>query len=208
MPEEPDQQSFINRFKNLFLKKNNIEIAGSEPQDEQIKEIIENVINIEETVVKEIMIPKISISFLDSNQNVDEIIEIIKDTRHSRYPVLAEDGNKVSGILHVKDLIDIVGNSSDKFILSDHIRDVKFVPETRSVTSMLESLKDKAHLAIVIDEYGMMVGLVTIEDILEEIVGEIEDEFYGKRTMKSQKLTIMNTLFLRLRERNLRNFLK
>ena len=90
MPEEPDQQSFINRFKNLFLKRDTKEIAGSEPQDEQIKEIIENVINIEETVVKEIMIPKISISFLDSNQNVDEIIEIIKDTRHSRYPVLAE----------------------------------------------------------------------------------------------------------------------
>ena len=182
MPEEPDQQSFINRFKNLFLKKDTKEIAGFEPQDEQIKEIIENVINIEETVVKEIMIPKISISFLDSNQNVDEIIEIIKDTRHSRYPVLAEDGNKVSGILHVKDLIDIVGNSSDKFILSDHIREVKFVPETRSVTSMLEEFKkDKAHLAIVIDEYGMMVGLVTIEDILEEIVGEIEDEFYEEK---------------------------
>ena len=82
----------------------------------------------------------------------------------------------------MKDLIDIVGNSRENFLLTDHIREVKFVPETKSVTSMLEEFKkDKAHLAIVIDEYGMMVGLVTIEDILEEIVGEIEDEFYEEK---------------------------
>ncbi len=182
MPEEPDQKSFISRFKNLILNRNNKGVVASEPKDEQIKEIIKNVINIEETIVKEIMIPKISVAFLNSDQKVDQIIKIINDTRHSRYPVLTKDESKVSGILHVKDLIEIVGTSPDEFILSDHIREVKFVPETKSVTSMLEDFKkDKAHLAIVIDEYGMMVGLVTIEDILEEIVGEIEDEFYEEK---------------------------
>ena len=84
------------------------------------------------------------------------------------------------GILHVKDLIDL--NASESFSLSDLLRPAKFVPETQSVTSLLEDFKkDRAHLAIVIDEYGMISGLITIEDILEEIVGEIEDEFYEEK---------------------------
>ena len=183
MSEEPSQKSIFSRFKNLFFNKRlDDNLLSSEPQDEQIKELIQNVINIKETIVKEIMIPKISISFLKIDDDVDKLHGVINDTRHSRYPVLSKDANKVIGLLHVKDLIDIVGNSRKKFLLTDHIREVKFVPETKSVTSMLEEFKkDKAHLAIVIDEYGMMVGLVTIEDILEEIVGEIEDEFYEEK---------------------------
>ena len=93
-----------------------------------------------------------------------------------------QSSEKVVGILHVKDLID--EEISDKnFKIKDLLREVKYVPETQSVTSLLEDFKkDRAHLAMVLDEYGMLAGLITIEDILEEIVGEIEDEFYEEKT--------------------------
>ena len=123
----------------------------------------------------------------------------MKDSRHSRYPVFNQNKDEVIGILHVKDLINI--NASESFSLSDLLRPAKFVPETQSVTSLLEDFKkDRAHLAIVIDEYGMISGLITIEDILEEIVGEIEDEFYEEKNDEVIKINAVSYTHLRAHE--------
>ena len=179
---EDSSQSLFSKLKNLVNLNSEPKLDSDQPNDEQIQELIENVLKIKGTVVKEIMIPEINISSLNETQNLQEIISVLNETRHSRYPVYDENNAKVIGILHVKDLIEIIGSSNDAFNINELIREVKIVPETKSVTSMLEDFKkDRAHLAMVIDEYGMLVGLITIEDILEEIVGEIEDEFYQEK---------------------------
>ena len=179
---EDFSQSLFSKLKNIVNLNSEPKLDSDQPNDEQIQELIENVLKIKGTVVKEIMIPEINISSLNETQNLQEIISVLNETRHSRYPVYDENNAKVIGILHVKDLIEIIGSSNDAFNINELIREVKIVPETKSVTSMLEDFKkDRAHLAMVIDEYGMLVGLITIEDILEEIVGEIEDEFYEEK---------------------------
>ena len=179
---EDSSQSLFSKLKNLVNLNSEPKLDSDQPNDEQIQELIENVLKIKGTVVKEIMIPEINISSLNETQNLQEIISVLNETRHSRYPVYDENNAKVIGILHVKDLIEIIGSSNDAFNINELIREVKIVPETKFVTSMLEDFKkDRAHLAMVIDEYGMLVGLITIEDILEEIVGEIEDEFYEEK---------------------------
>ena len=179
---EDSSQSLFSKLKNLVNLNSQPKLDSGQPNDEQIQELIENVLKIKGTVVKEIMIPEVNISSLNETQNLQEIISVLNETRHSRYPVYDGNNAKVIGILHVKDLIEIIGSSNDAFNINELIREVKIVPETKSVTSMLEDFKkDRAHLAMVIDEYGMLVGLITIEDILEEIVGEIEDEFYEEK---------------------------
>ena len=181
MSEEPSQ-SFFSRIVNLFSSKEEIDKTSNsdQPSDEQIEELIQNVLSIKDSIVKEIMIPRVNISSISETNTLEEIYEIAKDTKHSRYPVFSSDSKKVIGILHVKDLVDIK-NDAD-FNLIDLLREPKYTPETKSVTSLLEDFKkDRAHLAMVIDEYGVLAGLITIEDILEEIVGEIEDEFYEEK---------------------------
>ena len=114
---------------------------------------------------------------ISSDMNTDKIIERIIESGHSRYPVLGGDRDEVSGILLAKDILPkLVGEKTD-FKLLEMLRESKIVPETKKADSLLEEFKkDRSHLAIVIDEYGTICGLVTIEDILEELVGEIEDE--------------------------------
>ena len=181
MSEKPSQ-SFFSKIINLFSTKREIEDpnVADQPSDEQIEELIQNVLNIKGSIVKEIMIPKVNISSINEDNTLKEIYEVVKDTKHSRYPVFTSDSEKVIGILHVKDLVDIKNNLD--FHISDLLREPKYTPETKAVTSLLEDFKkDRAHLAMVIDEYGVLAGLITIEDILEEIVGEIEDEFYEEK---------------------------
>lgn len=181
MPEEPSE-SFFSKLRNLFKadSQSSEQVSTQQPADEQINELIQNVLKIKGAKVKEIMIPSVNISSITEDDSATQIHDTVKDSRHSRYPVFNQNKDEVIGILHVKDLIDL--NASESFSLSDLLRPAKFVPETQSVTSLLEDFKkDRAHLAIVIDEYGMISGLITIEDILEEIVGEIEDEFYEEK---------------------------
>ncbi len=188
MPDEPSQ-SFFSNLKNLFsLNKNTVESAKhSEPEDERIEELIKNVLSIKDSVVKEIMIPKVNISSITESDGLKQVYSVVNDTKHSRYPVFNKERDKVIGILHVKDML---GSAEQKnFNLREILREAKHIPESQSVTSLLEDFKkDKAHLAIVLDEYGVISGLITIEDILEEIVGEIEDEFYEEKNNEIIKI--------------------
>ena len=145
--------------------------------DKEAESIASKAIRLGSTTVKEIMVPKVDMVTISLDMSTDEIINTIIDSGHSRYPVLGNDRDEVSGILLAKDILPkLVGERTD-LNLTEMLRDSKIVPETKKADSLLEEFKkDRSHLAIVVDEYGTISGLVTIEDILEELVGEIEDE--------------------------------
>ena len=124
------------------------------------------------------MVPRVEMVILAPDEDPISMINRIIESGHSRYPVLGPAKNEVQGIfLLAKDLLPTINKQLEDFNFSDLIRDIKVVPESKKADSLLEEFKkDRSHMAIVIDEYGTISGLVTIEDILEELVGEIEDE--------------------------------
>ena len=144
--------------------------------DEVAFSIAENAIKLRATSVKEIMIPKVEMVNIYIDDSSEKLLETVIESGHSRYPVINRKKKKVEGILLAKDLLPLL-SINEEVNLDSIMRDAKVVPETKRADSLLEEFKkDKSHLAVVIDEYGEICGLVTIEDILEELVGEIEDE--------------------------------
>lgn len=141
------------------------------------KEMIHGVVDLSETVVKEIMVPRVDIVGIEEGTSVKDVIELVKKVGHSRFPLYRESLDEIKGILYIKDLfIDSLADGD--VILDTKTRPAYFVPENKKVNELLKEMKKrKIHLSIVVDEYGGTAGLVTLEDILEEIVGEIEDEY-------------------------------
>jgi len=187
--KEDAPSSFYQRFRAfvrniLFIKPKNIEDVtevlesslSSDIIDEVAFSIAENAIKLRATSVKEIMIPKVEMVNIYIDDSSEKLLETVIESGHSRYPVINEKKKKVEGILLAKDLLPLL-SINEEINLDSIMRDAKVVPETKRADSLLEEFKkDKSHLAVVIDEYGEICGLVTIEDILEELVGEIEDE--------------------------------
>ena len=187
--KEDAPYSFYQRFRAfvrniLFIKPKNIEDVtevlesslSSDIIDEVAFSIAENAIKLRATSVKEIMIPKVEMVNIYIDDSSEKLLETVIESGHSRYPVINEKKKKVEGILLAKDLLPLL-SINEEVNLDSIMRDAKVVPETKRADSLLEEFKkDKSHLAVVIDEYGEICGLVTIEDILEDLVGEIEDE--------------------------------
>lgn len=145
--------------------------------DEIAAEMIENVVEFATTDVGEVMTPRTDIEGLLVGTNLAEIRAYIVEAGHSRYPVYEDNLDEIRGILYVKDLVPFLGEDATGFDLDKVLRQPIRVPETKPVSEMLADFqRAEVHLAIVIDEYGGTAGLVTIEDVLEEIVGEIQDE--------------------------------
>ena len=145
--------------------------------DKEAESIANKAIRLGNTTVKEIMVPKVDMVTFGIDEQINAIIEKIIASGHSRYPVLGQERDEVKGILLAKDMLPKIYGGIEEFSLSEMLRDANVVPETKKADSLLEEFKkDRSHLAVVIDEYGTISGLVTIEDILEELVGEIEDE--------------------------------
>ena len=145
--------------------------------DKEAESIANKAIRLGNTTVKEIMVPKVDMVTFGIDEEINAIIEKIIASGHSRYPVLGQERDEVKGILLAKDMLPKIYGGVEEFSLSEMLRDANVVPETKKADSLLEEFKkDRSHLAVVIDEYGTISGLVTIEDILEELVGEIEDE--------------------------------
>ena len=145
--------------------------------DKEAESIANKAIRLGNTTVKEIMVPKVDMVTFGIDEEINAIIEKIIASGHSRYPVLGQERDEVKGILLAKDMLPKIYGGIEEFSLSEMLRDANVVPETKKADSLLEEFKkDRTHLAVVIDEYGTISGLVTIEDILEELVGEIEDE--------------------------------
>ena len=145
--------------------------------DKEAESIATKAIKLGDITVKEIMIPKVDMVTVQIKEDTDDIIKKIIDSGHSRYPVLGDERNEVVGILLAKDILPKLFKGLKDFDINEMLRDPNVVPETKKADSLLEEFKqDRSHLAVVIDEYGEICGLITIEDILEELVGEIEDE--------------------------------
>lgn len=147
--------------------------------DEVQKEMIEAVVEFPTTNVDEIMTPRTDVVGIEVDSGMARIKQIIAEAGFSRYPVYEGDLDHVVGMLYVKDLLPLVGASGDDaFDLRSAVREALFVPESKTVADLLTEFQArKVHIALVLDEYGGTAGLVTIEDIVEEIVGEIEDEY-------------------------------
>jgi CBS domain containing-hemolysin-like protein len=145
--------------------------------EEDQQKMIRGVVELSDTTVKEVMVPRTDTVFLSANNTTEELLEIICESEHSRYPVYQDTVDNVIGILHVKDVIKALVNN--KLInINDLVRKPFFVPVSKRIDELLRELKrKKVHIAIVVDEYGGVSGIVSMEDIIEEIIGEIQDEF-------------------------------
>ena len=142
--------------------------------DAEALAIIEGAITVAEMTVRDIMVPRQQMQTLLANQPLVQTIRKVIDSGHSRLPVM-DDGDDVRGIVLAKDLLRSIGNSN--FRLEDWLRPAMFIPESKPLNVLLRVFRiSHTHMALVIDEFGTLAGLVTIEDVLEEIVGEIEDE--------------------------------
>ena len=154
------------------------EAERSEIIDPQTREMIEGVIGVNEMRVRDIMIPRAQMTTIDVEQDVEAFLPVMLESAHSRFPVISEDKDHIEGILLAKDLLSYAFNAEREFNLRDVLRPAVIVPESKRVDVLLKEFRQQRyHMAIVVDEYGGVSGLVTIEDILEIIVGEIEDEF-------------------------------
>ena len=140
--------------------------------------MIKGVLNVSEMRVSDVMIPRSQMVYLDLNQSPTQNLENIIKSRHSRFPVVDKSKDKVAGVLLAKDiLLWLMENKSNKIKLNKFLRKATFVPENKRLNVILREFRaNRSHLAIVVDEYGNTSGIVTIEDVLEQIVGDISDE--------------------------------
>lgn len=164
--------------------------------EEEEKKMIRNIFEFGDTMVKEVMVPRVDMACISSKTKLKSILNLIKEMGHSRIPVYKETIDNIIGILYAKDLLVVYEQwykSKEKFDLKKIIRRAYFVPENKKIDDLLDIFqRDKIQIAIAIDEYGGTAGLVTMEDVVEEIVGEIIDE-YDKET-KLYKIIDNNTI--------------
>ncbi len=163
-----------NREQLIYLLK---KAADHNILDQESLRMIEGVLQVSSMKVRDIMIPRSQMSTIDSNAKLEEILPIAAENQHSRYPVVGENRDEIKGILLIKDILPYFNRSTEHFELSKYLRPAVFIPESKRLNVLLNEFRENHnHMAIVVDEYGGISGLVTIEDVLEEIVGEIEDE--------------------------------
>ena len=179
-------QSFISWLKNSLTREPQdlpelVEILrNSEARnlfDPDVLAMVEGALHVSNMEVRDIMVPKIQMVVINNEAQPEDIIKTVLESGHSRFPVMAGDANDVIGILLAKDLLFYFSNTEDEnFNIKDMMRPVVFIPESKHLNVLLREFRSsRNHMAIVVDEYGI-AGLVTIEDVIEEIVGEIEDE--------------------------------
>lgn len=166
-------------LKSVFSKKknNNQENDIDEELQEEKQDMIQGIEDLPETSVKEVMIPRIDVDFINIHVSEQELYEKIAESGHSRFPVYSDSIDNVIGVLYVKDLIKVIAKK-EPVDLEKIVRKAFFVPESKRIDSLLREFKRRhVHIAIAIDEYGGISGIVCLEDIIEEIVGDIQDEF-------------------------------
>jgi magnesium and cobalt transporter len=139
--------------------------------------IIEGALNVSEMQVRDIMIPRAQVDFIDINEPIETFVPKVMGTAHSRFPVIDQNRDDVIGVLLAKDLLRHYAGA-EEFNVREMLRPAVFVPEAKRLNVLLREFRaSRNHMAIVVDEYGGVAGLVTIEDVLEQIVGDIEDEY-------------------------------
>jgi len=186
---------FLNGFANIILKvfgikpMNETEIHSEEELkliiaesqeggaiEQSERELIQNVFDFDDRIVRQVMVPRLKISAIRLDSPIPEVMNLVLKEAYSRYPVYENSLEEIVGVVHAKDIISLFMQNTDKG-LKDIMRPVHFVPETKPIDSLLrEFQKRKTQMAVVVSEFGGNIGLVTLEDILEELVGEIQDE--------------------------------
>ena len=163
---------------NDVTRKKQVPLANEAPQDMyEKKEMLEEIILFYNKKVNEIMTPRTDIVAIDIDSNNNNVISTIVESGYSRIPVYEKNEDNIKGVLFVKDIIPAL-NSKSEFKWQTLIREPFFVPETKKIYDLLDELRSgKMHMALVVDEFGCMSGLVTMEDIIEEIIGDISDEY-------------------------------
>ena len=155
---------------------------------EEEKEMLEGILKFGDKTVEEIMTPRVDITDIDIDSTFDEVMEIVISSGYSRLPVYEETQDNIKGVLYSRDLLPYIGKNIENFNWQSLIREPYFVPESRMIDDLLEDFRKlKNHLAIVVDEFGGTQGIVTLEDVLEEIVGDINDE-YDEEEVNYQRL--------------------
>jgi magnesium and cobalt transporter len=190
---EDRSPSFIDQVRSLFKKKTDSSPESLLEKDFQELidqgeeqglltpeqgDMIQSIFEFKDTIVREIMIPRTEIVAVPREASIQTIIDLMVQHGHSRIPLYNENLDNVSGLLHVKDLLPYWGQPTAQSLPPEVIRQPIFVPETKKIVQLLKELRgQRFHMAVVLDEYGGTSGLVTMEDIIEEIIGEIEDEY-------------------------------
>jgi len=174
-------------FFAAFKKKKNIEDTPilheklEEKLNDEKRDMIRGIVDLSDTSVKEVMIPRIDVDFLSIDVCGEALLSKVEESGHSRFPVYKESIDNVVGVLYVKDLIKLFAKKQD-IELDKIIRKPFFVPESKRIDTLLREFKRRhVHIAIAVDEYGGVSGIVCMEDIIEEIVGDIQDEFDNER---------------------------
>ncbi|KXS50537.1 MAG: hypothetical protein A8274_323 [Halanaerobium sp. 4-GBenrich] len=179
---------------NLFVKDKNL-ISSAFLSEEEIRrfvdvsqregviketeqEMIQSVFEFDDTLVKEIMIPRIDMVCIEKNASLNELIKMGVEKGHSRIPVFEESIDNIIGLIYIKDLLELLLEERSNINIEEFVKPIYFIPEGKPINQLLSEMKErKEHMAVVVDEYGGTAGLITIEDLLEEIVGDIQDEF-------------------------------
>ena len=151
---------------------------GRHLMDTEALAMMEGALQVSELRVRDVMIPRARMVVVEHDAALEEVLPLVIESAHSRFPVIGDDKAEVVGILLAKDLLPFCGDSPRSFSMRDVLRSAVFVPESKRLNVMLREFRNsRNHMAIVVDEYGSAAGFVTIEDVLEQIVGEIEDEY-------------------------------
>ncbi|MFC3907699.1 HlyC/CorC family transporter [Legionella dresdenensis] len=187
LTKEDDSSSWFLRLKQfLQMEPRNQDDLISLVRDAQIRSLIdsetlgmiEGVIQFSQMRVRDIMLPKKQMTCISHDDSLQQVIETVTSSGHSRFPVTGDNKDEVIGILHAKDLLRYQAQGNQEFNLHDIVRLATFVPESKRLDILLgEFRSNRNHMALVVDEYGTVSGFVTIEDIIEQIIGDIEDEF-------------------------------
>jgi len=152
-------------------------VSGHNALTEEEREIVEEVFNTSEKLVNEVMVPRTEVDFMDGSLTVNKAIALAVEMAHSRYPVVRGSSDEVIGFIHVRDLLD-TSNANPNSKIQDLVRPIMYLPGTKGVLpSLTEMRSQRQHLAIVLDEYGGTDGIVTLEDLVECLIGDIQDEY-------------------------------
>lgn len=177
-------RAFINEdeFKTLFEVS---EETGALKASE--RRMIHSIFEFRETTVKEVMVPRMDVVSVEKDTPIDTFLELVKEEGHSRIPVYDGTVDNILGILHVKDILYWTGRDQAVPPLRDLVREAFFIPESKGIDELLRDFQqERNHMAVVVDEYGGTAGIVTLEDVLEEIVGEIQDEYDVEQPLIAQ----------------------
>ncbi len=187
LTKEDESHSWIMRLKHILQgepqnKEELIELLRDAHDraliDSETLAMVESVIQLAQLRVRDVMLPKNQMTSVSQGDTLEQVIATVTSSGHSRFPVMGDSQNELIGILHAKDLLRYRMEDAPSFDLHDIIRAAAFVPESKRLDLLLREFRsNRNHMALVVDEYGSTIGFITIEDIIEQIIGDIEDEF-------------------------------